>query len=284
VPTSHDFKLGDKRIDPKGVPQVYVPAGRFLMGSTEQQVEDAFIEAQRYYTDAERIWFSRELPQHEVHITRGFWLDQFPVTNAAYQVFIDGGGYRDERWWTPIGWKWRQTNNIKAPQDYKNFVEDPKQPRVGITWYEAEAYANWRGGRLPTEVEWEYAARGEQSLLFPWGNAYESERLNVNRRMRKTTPVDAYPNSVSWCGAWDMAGNVFALCADWSIPDFYAQCVQKHIVDDPICVQRSETRIMRGGAWSYTPVTCRSTFRYEKLHYGSNALGCRIVTDVTPRA
>lgn len=280
MPTPCEFNLGDSRIDPRGVPQVFVPAGSFLMGSTEQQVNAAFAEAQLYYPDAQLIWFSRELPKHEVRITRGFWLDQFHVTNAYYQAFIDDGGYRDDQWWTPAGLKWRHANNIKAPQDYQNFTEGPKQPRVGINWHEAEAYANWRGGRLPSEAEWEYAARGEDSRLFPWGDDYDQQRLNAHRLLGKTTPVDAYPDGKSWCGAFDMAGNIWSWCADWSVADFYAQCVRYNLVDDPVCTIPAEQRVLRGGAWSYTPVTCRSTFRYENYNNRSNAWGCRIVSAV----
>jgi formylglycine-generating enzyme required for sulfatase activity len=277
----NELKLGDTRIDSKGVPQVYVPAGRFLMGSTQAQVDAAFEESKLYYPDAQLIWFSREFPPHEVHITHGFWLDQYHVTNAYFQTFVEDGGYRDDQWWTPDGLKWRHSNNVKAPQDYKNFIENPMQPRVGITWHEAEAYANWRGGRLPTEAEWEYAARGERSLVFPWGNDYDQQKLNSHRLIGKTTPVDAYPDSRSWCGAFDMAGNIWDWCADWSNYDFYAQCVKNNIINDPVCTIPSENRILRGGAWSFTPVTCRATFRYENLAYPSNAWGCRLVSAAT---
>ena len=256
-------KLGDTRTDPHGVPQVYVPAGRFLMGSDpklDKQARD------------------NEQPQHEVRITQGFWLDQYPVTNAYYKAFTDAGGYQEDRWWSADGLIWRRDNKISAPEDYPNFIEDPKQPRVGIHWFEAEAYADWRGGRLPTEAEWEYAARGENSLLYPWGNTYDQKRLNAENRLKKTTPVDAYPTGKSWCGAFDLAGNVWEWCADRYADDFYAQCVKDKSVENPFCSKTAEFRVLRGGSWNGYPIHCRAAYRnYYLTSYRSYAWGCRVV-------
>ena len=93
----------------------------------------------------------------------------------------------------------------------------PDGPRVCVTWYEAEAYAHWRGGRLPTEAEWEYAARGPESRIYPWGETFDPTRCNlVDSKGAK--PVGSYPNGVSWTGLHDMAGNAMEWVADWRGP------------------------------------------------------------------
>lgn len=97
-PIPRILKLGDTRTDPRDVPQVYVPAGHFLMGSTEQQVGTIVQQAKHIHTNAVKEWYADQMPQHEVHITQGFWLDQFPVTNAYFQAFTNDGGYQEDRW------------------------------------------------------------------------------------------------------------------------------------------------------------------------------------------
>src|SRR5690606_34310947 len=93
-------------------------------------------------------------------------------------------------------------------------VAQDDHPKVCITWYEAEAYASWRGGRLPTEAEWEFAARGADSLIYPWGNEWDTTLANVEES-EGLMPVGSYPDGVSWVGAQDMAGNAMEWVADW---------------------------------------------------------------------
>ena len=231
-------------------------------------------------------------PQHEVRITQGFWLDQYTVTNAYFKAFTDDGGYQEDRWWSTEGLFLRDYNKLTAPKDYPNLIEDPMQPRVGIGWYEAEAYANWRGGRLPTEAEWEYAARGEHSPIYPWGDDRDPQRFNAGQNLRKTIPVDAYPNGVSWCGAFDLCGNAWQWCADRYAADFYTQCVESKITDNPfnsgdgkpfylIYSTPSEHRVLRGGAWNNNPGYCRAASRGSNIH-ALNDRGCRVVSAAVP--
>ena len=232
---------GMLRTDSRGISQVWVPAGCFQMGSDPAVDKDAAEEEQ---------------PQHEACITRGFWLDQFLVTNEAYNEFVKDGGYTKKDYWSDAGWSWLQTKKIKGPQNFSKFG-DPKQPRVGVSWYEADAYARWRAGRLPTEAEWEYAARGPNSLIYPWGNAWDKTRANV--QSKGVSPVDAFTGGKSWVGSYDMAGNVWQWEADWYLDTYYQQKAKA----DPPGPTSGDLRVLRGGAWDYTQTYARSANRYE---------------------
>jgi gamma-glutamyl hercynylcysteine S-oxide synthase len=109
------------------------------------------------------------MPADSLTITDGFWLDLTEVTNAQYDAFTKDGGYGKREFWTTEGWAWRQAKKITSPEDYAGFTERD-QPRVGVSWHEASAYAKWRGCRLPTELEWEYAALTPENRSYPLGN------------------------------------------------------------------------------------------------------------------
>lgn len=254
---------GTRMTDDKGVVMVYVPAGKFLMGSTPEQVEEAFKIAKQTYKDADKEWFNGELPQHEAVISRGFWLDLTPVTNEAYARFVKEGGYKNSDFWTEAGWEWAQANKKTGPQDYDGFTS-PKQPRVGVTWFEAYAYCRWRGGRLPTEAEWEYAARGPGNPVYPWGDDFDPNkviyRLNSGG---KTAPVGAGTRvaGASWVGALDMSGNVWEWVEDWYAADYYTNSPK----EDPKGPSNGILRVLRGGSWfSINSAFLRAAFRYRK--------------------
>jgi formylglycine-generating enzyme required for sulfatase activity len=196
-----------------------------------------------------------------VCITQGYWLDTYEVTNAAYQKFIDAGGYSKRDYWSADGWAsdgwlWLLGQVTKAPSDYTGFT-DAQQPRVGISWYEAEAYAKWRGGRLPTEAEWEYAARGPQSLIYPWGNTWDSSKANIENKVERTTAVGSYPLGKSWIGAYDLAGNVWEWTADWYDGNYYQQKLQ----NDPQGPTDGGRRVLRGGSFSHAQNFARAAYR-----------------------
>ncbi|NJN54985.1 MAG: SUMF1/EgtB/PvdO family nonheme iron enzyme [Anaerolineae bacterium] len=172
-------KAGDNRVDGWGIEQVWVPAGSFLMGTGDT----SNLEPPAW---AARILAS-EQPQHEVTITQGYWLDKYEVTNAAFQAFVEDGGYLNEEFWSEEGWRWLSRKVVEQLPVSCGDEDEANHPRVCITWYEAEAYARWRGGRLPTEAEWEFAARGPQSLIYPWGNEFDESKAKCRRQQRLNT-------------------------------------------------------------------------------------------------
>ncbi len=177
--------------DSKNIAMVTVPSGCFYMG--DATVNDA-------------------KPVAEICFSKPYLIDQNEVTNAAYGEFVKAGGYTAQGGWTEAGWKFVQdqkTAGKALPADHGDAFNKADQPRIGVTWYEANAYCKWRGGRLPTESEWEYAARGPGSRAYPWGNAFVDANAVFNDNMvTEPAKVGSKPAGRSWIGANDLAGNV----------------------------------------------------------------------------
>jgi formylglycine-generating enzyme required for sulfatase activity len=208
TPTREPQAGATKELGQTGITLVYVPAGEFLMGSTDSD------------PDAE----SNEKPQHLVYLD-GYWIGKTEVTNAQYRKFVEDGGYSKAEYWSEEGWQWKESNGITEPA----YWTDPAwngadYPVVGVSWYEASAYARWAGARLPTEAEWEKAARGTDGRVYPWGNEWDDSRVNASGA--STSPVGHYsPRGDSPYGVADMVGNVWEWTLslwgrDWREPEF----------------------------------------------------------------
>jgi len=175
--------------------------------------------------------------------------------------------------------------------------EDPRHkdhPVVQVTWYEAQAFCRWVGGRLPTEAEWEYAARGPEGTIFPWGNELDGVRLNfcdancasawaeqdVDDGYEGTAPVGSYPQGASWCGAQDLAGNVWEWTASLYRPYPYQA---DDVREDPTS---TGSRVLRGGAFGSRRAGVRTTYRnhVERPHSTKVDYGFRCVMDVPGQA
>lgn len=203
----------------EGIGFVYVPAGEFTMGSDSAEIDFALEICNQFRdNDCQRDWFADETPQHQVYLD-GYWVMKTEVTNAHFRAFVDGEGYTTQRYWSSEGWNWRSDNSITQPRYWtKNDFNGAQQPVVGVSWYEAVAYANWLSEktglslRLPTEAEWEKAARGTDGRIYPWGNEWSASLVNSGVSgdgYELTAPVGSYPAGASPYGAYDMAGNVW---------------------------------------------------------------------------
>jgi formylglycine-generating enzyme required for sulfatase activity len=257
------------RVDAQGIAQVWVPPGQFRMGTDEATLT----ELRRGEVPA---WVDRALasesPAHQVQLSQGYWIDRFEVTNAAYQRFIDAGGYRDRTNWSDTGWQWLTSQQGKTLPVACPGTE-PQLPRRCITWFEADAYARWRGGRLPTEAEWEYAARGPTSLLYPWGNTFDAARTNVIDS-REAVAVGRYANGQSWVGAHDLAGNAMEWVQDWL--DGYTSDSAR----DPTGPANGRIKVEKGGWWGSHSIVARTAYRHyeDPPEYQDHHIGFRIVT------
>jgi DNA polymerase III delta prime subunit len=161
-----------------------------------------------------------------------YFIDIYPVTNSQFEKFVKAGGYQNQACWTEEGWKWLQENRVSEPKFwFDSKWNQPEHPVVGVSFFEAEAYASWAGKRLPTEKEWERAARGTDGRQYPWGDTFDQERCNTSESgIGGTTRVTRYPNGVSPIGCYDMAGNIWEWTSDWHD-------------------QFKSAKVLRGGSW-----------------------------------
>ena len=242
---------------PAWVPEmVEVPAGPFLMGSTDQQIADLI--SQGAFGD----WVEMEKPQHTLSLP-DYWIGKTPVTNAQFGPFVAGDGYTNQAYWTAAGWQWREAEKVVKPGDWDyrqwyaalSYGAAGARPVVGVSWFEALAYCRWLSVqtgiefRLPSEAEWEKAARGRDGRIYPWGNTWEAGRCNSEEAgIKYPTPVGKYPSGASPYGALDMAGNVWEWCATkWGKPYPY----QLEDEWQPAYVEADQNRVVRGGSsWS----------------------------------
>ena len=201
--------------------QVYVPAGCFMMGSLGNDPD--------------------EVPVHQVCITRPFWLDRYEVSNSSFDAYLS------------------QTGTAFAGTTPAGF-DGPNQPRINVSWIEAEAYARWRGCRLPSEAEWEWASRGPDARTWPWGNSQDSTKANTAESQPSfTVSVDDFADGQSWIGAYNLAGNVWEWTNDWYAGDYYGRSPTN---DPPGPDGPGEFHILRGGSFKQDLLAARGSDRY----------------------
>lgn len=215
---------------------VAVHSGEFLMGSNET---DKDAKALQY--GSSKPFFANESPQRKVTLPE-FYIDKTEVGNAAYAQFIASTGRRAPSYWV----------NSKPPE------ESLKYPVIMVSWHDADAYCKWNKKRLPTEEEWEKAARGTDGRAFPWGNDFDIKKVNTLGTYGGMTPLGSFPEGASPYGAQDMAGNAQEWTADW-----YKQYPGNQFNDDDY---GEKFKVVRGGGWGgmghYTlQVYVRTTYR-----------------------
>jgi len=211
--------------------------------------------------------YAYEKPAHPVKLT-SFYLARYPVTNKLYRLYL------------------KENSKARKPQylDDKRFGGDD-QPAVGVSWNGAVAYIEWlneKTGRkfsLPTEAQWEFAARGTPGRKYPWGNEPpDKERANFNSHVGQTTSVSNYPKGATPEGVFDLAGNAWEWCQDWFGEKYYAECKKRGTVENPTGPIDGGSRVLRGGSWGFTTEVLRSASRYDGGPGGwSGSIGFRVV-------
>jgi len=291
--------------DPQHKDMVRIPAGDFLMGSNK--VDKAgrgkeFGTAKPFYLD--------EHPLHKVH-TKAYWIDRYEVTNAQYRTFVVEANYQVPQLWRKNGYllsrkvlniadtaKLRQlaTKVFKLDMDTRKMTKsqlldavekDQKGyddlPVTDISWYNANDYCRWAGKRLPSEVEWERAARGDHPRVYPWGDKWNGKDLNAGDDPRWThgvAPVGSYPGGKSPFGVYDMAGNAMEWVADWYGPYPGSTYKSKDFGE--------KYKVLRGGGWGGIGHYAihhfyRTAYRfYINPSYAFNDVGFRCAADANP--
>jgi iron(II)-dependent oxidoreductase len=239
--------------------EVLLPGGPFTMG-----------------TSTEPWALDNERPAHQ-RLVPAYFIDTVPVTCGAYQAFIEDGGYRDRRWWAVEGWEQIQQHGISAPLFWRREggqwlrrrfgVLEPvptDEPVLHVSWYEADAYALWAGRRLPTEAEWEKAARhdpdSDRSLRHPWGDADPTpSHANLGQRHLRPAPAGGYPEGRSPLGVRQLIGDVW----EWTSSDFlpYPGFAPFPYREYSEVFFGTAHKVLRGGSFAADAVACRGTFR-----------------------
>jgi gamma-glutamyl hercynylcysteine S-oxide synthase len=247
-------------ITPSRPPEVLIPAGPFTMG-----------------TSTEAWALDNERPAHRSEVA-AFFLDTAPVTNGDYLRFLDAGGYDERRWWTAPGWEYRRRAELTAPlfwsrdsdgcwwrRSFGNLIPvEADEPVVHVCLYEAQAYAAWAGRRLPTEAEWEKAARwdpvSQRSRRYPWGDEDPTpERANLGQQHLRPAPAGSYPAGASPHGVHQLIGDVW----EWTSSTFgpYAGFEVFPYAEYSKVFFGTDYYVLRGGSFGTDRAACRGTFR-----------------------
>lgn len=224
---------------------------------------------------------SNQKPMHEIYLD-SYFIDKTEVTVADFREFIRDGGYKKEEFWTKEGWQYLQKQEQKPYVVTPESLNKPgrnnlRQPISGICWYEADAYARWAGMRLPTEAEWERAARGLDGRIYPWGNEMDMARLHyIMPATYRVGRVGDFPTGASPDGVLDMAGSLWEWVFDWFDEDYYSHSQRENPTGPVIGTEKG----LRGGAWGPNRLQWKSTYRYsEKPDVRRFDIGFRCVRD-----
>lgn len=258
LPTNAPIPGPAGEIDPDAF--ILIPAGSFLMGCDPEN-------------NANQPCSTTNQPQHEVRLGE-YSIGVYEVTNARYQTCVEAEACSSPR-----------SGGSKTRTDYYNNPAYANYPVVHVSYQDAQNYCAFIGGRLPTEAEWEYAARGPEGNLYPWGDqspdcSYANSFNNANGTscVGDTTPIGSYPGGVSYFGLMDMAGNVWEWVADYYSPNYYAESP----TDNPTGPETGSEYVVRGGGWSGNWLSLQAASRaYDLSFYSGPDLGFRCVLPST---
>jgi formylglycine-generating enzyme required for sulfatase activity len=255
---------------------VFIPRGIFIQGSSKEEIDLAFQECQAFWEGCTREWFEVEYPRHEVKLDP-YWLDQTEVTVAMYLQCVAEGDCLEPA--------------AEGYFVYSGYFSDPQYqdyPTIFVNWQDAQTYCSWAGRRLPTEAEWELAARGPEGWNYPWGNVNARSGLlnfrdinfagdyldqTVDDGYKRLAPVGSYPEGASYFGALDLAGNVREWVANW---------YQIYPGGDPSASENfgQSERVIRGGDYASLSSEVRSVYRFsappEETFWASLGFRCAL--------
>jgi len=251
VTAPRDFSMYKTIVGDEGREMVLIPEGPFTMGSVEGDPDEA--------------------PEHQLYL-KSYYIDSKEVTQAEYDRFV-----RMTKRGKPF---------VPVFEDDISKIVKPELPAIGMSWNDAGAYCKWAGKRLPTEAEWEKAARGTDKRTYPWGNDdptsqlanYSVDGKRAWQGMSTLSPVGSFDEGKSPHGIYDMAGNVWEWVADWYDREYYQKSPEK----SPTGPKEGERRVIRGGSWNDPPVAIRTTARVSaEPEYRDRTLGVRCAMDVS---
>jgi len=280
------------KIGKDGARMVLIPAGEFQMGTDTAEIPQLVQWAKEWAPSAKASWFEDETPRHKVYLD-DFYMDVYEVTNAQYRRFVQATGHKE-----PEGFKIVRIEGGELILQYgfkpwsdKNFNDD-NQPVVCVTWEDAKAYCEWAGKRLPTEAEWEKAARGGLAgKRYVWDDDSTTPKGAGNfadETAKKTFPdlviIKGYDDGYTYpapvgsftpngYGLYDMAGNIWEWCADWYDDDYYARSPK----EKPEGPDSGGFRVLRGGGWDSNLYSLRVAFRGHYPTTARTIIGFRCV-------
>ncbi len=251
----------------------FIPFGMAIIGLDKKpkSVSSVKDETQNLFQQRMSMPWSKEAfhdegPSHWV-LLNSYFIDKFEVSNQKYAKFMKTTGYTAPAYWDD-------------PR-----LNSTKQPVVGVNWYDAKAYCEWEGKRLPTEAEWEHAARGSEGLRYPWGNTFDSSKANYGKNFDSTLPVNSLPEGKSPYGLHHMAGNVFEWVGDWYDPSYYSKgpfSLNPSGPAKPVWLGGTGTyvdrltvgakKVIRGGSWIAANHSLTTTYRFWN-HPMNNSYG-----------
>ncbi len=218
-------RSGEERVI-GNAPMMFVPAGEFTMGSNDG--------------------WDNEKPPHTPYLD-AYWIEKFLVTNVQYRKCVDSG---------KCSIPWLSRSNTR--NSYYGNTQFDDYPVIWVSWNDARSFCEWAGKRLPTEAEWEKAARGSDGRIYPWGDAFDPSKLNfIENGPGDTTAVGSFSTGVSPYGVMDMAGNVFEWVADRYSIDYYPVSPKSN----PTGPSSGDSRVLRGGSWQASKLLTRSAYR-----------------------
>jgi gamma-glutamyl hercynylcysteine S-oxide synthase len=253
---------------------IFIPGGAFRMGVPvgEKPTNDS--------------------PEHLATV-ESYWIDRYEVTNGEYARFIAADGYAKKEYWSEAGFAWVTAGERKLPDGWEKRKEALgeeflKHPVTTVSWYEADAYARFCGKRLPTEVEWERAARGVDARSYPWGNEYKTGIVAPEPgALGPTRPVGSNPSDVSAAGIFDLGASVSEWTSSWFEPYPGTKYKSRYWGENA----RARLKLARGGSWrsisrgeKTAAIQCRTTFREIQYSWlrGHPFIGFRLAMDGGP--